>query len=321
MTPRENLKAFFKGNDYEWIPSSADIKLFNPRELHDHVARGMVMDGFPFNRNEESGGKGWFDVDWNFEAEVGGSMSIGRMMDDLSDWRDVLVWPNLDEIDWEGIAARNKEYLTTDKMIQTTIFCGYFERLISFVEFEEAAIALLDPDYEDDVKELFDKLTDLYIDYLGRMNKYFNIEMVEFHDDWGNQRACMFSKDTHAEMIIPYIKRIVDFCHENDIIYLQHSCGWVEALFDNFIDAGIDTWMGQEIPGLKWTLVQRYADKFIFQVGLQPDDKLTLEETNKFIDGIFEQYKPYKVWFRGTRGCRPDQFKLINERLVKIPRA
>jgi len=297
MTPRENFFAFFKGNDYEWIPCNEDVLVFNPIELHDNKARGMVRQQAPFDREHESGGLGWFGVDWEYVNQVGGSMSKGRMMDDLSEWKDKIVFPNLDECDWEGIAKRNADYLNTDKIKQTTLFCGYFERLISFVEFSDAALALIDPDQEDVVKELFDKLTDLYIDYIGRMKKYFGIEFVELHDDWGNQRAEMFSIDTHKDMIFPYIKRVIDFCHENGIIYLQHSCGNITNLFPNFLEAGVDTWMGQEM-GIKWPLVQQYGVKFIFQVGVVPAKGASQEDTAKFVKDLLEQYRPYKVWYR-----------------------
>ena len=298
MTPRDNFFAFMKGEDYEWTPCNEDVLVINPIELHDHKARGMVRQQAPFDREHESGGLGWFGVNWQYVNQVGGSMSIGRMMDDISEWKDKIVFPNLDDYDWEGIAKKNADYLKTDKIIQTTVFCGFFERLISFVEFEDAALALIDPDQEDTVNELFDKLTDLYIDYIGRMKKYFGVEFVELHDDWGNQRAEMFSINTHKEMIFPYIKRIVDYCHENGIIYLQHSCGNIANLFPNFLEAGIDTWMGQEIEGLKWSLVQKYGDKFIFQVGLVPEKGADEETTKKYMDELLAQYKPYKVWFR-----------------------
>jgi len=314
MTPRENFVAFFKGENYEWTPCDEDLCVFHPEELHDYKARGMVRQQGKYDP-ANFGGKGWFDVDWVYDPVIRGSMEKGRLLNDLEADKDKLVWPNLDDCDWEAIAKKNAEYLNTDKMIKTTIFCGFFERLISFVEFSDAALALIDPDQEDVVNEIFTKLTDLYIDYIGRMKKYFNVGFVELHDDWGNQRAAMFSSDTLHDMVIPYIKKIVDYCHSEGIIYLQHSCGNITSLFPNFIEAGIDTWMGQEM-GIKWPLVQEYGDKFIFQVGLVPGMETSMADTEKYVQDMLAQYKPYKVWFRfSPRDVRPEQAKYMVEAL------
>lgn len=321
MTPRDNFFAFFKGEDYEWVPLNSDICMFNPEEFHDCKARGMVNQQAPFDRDTQAGGLGWFGVDWEYVPQVTGSMSKGRMFQDLEEWEEKLVWPNLDEYDWEGVKAKNADYLNTDKIIYTTVFCGFFERLISFVEFEDAALALIDPDQEETVHKLFARLTDLYIDYIGRMHKYYNVELVEFHDDWGNQRAEMFSGSTLKEMIIPYVKKIVDFCHENGIFFLQHSCGKIENVFENIIESGADTWCGQEIEDMKYRLVQKYADRFIFQVGLTPNDKMTIEETEKYTRDTLEMYRPYKVWFRYTpRVLRKEQCEVIDKILREYKR-
>jgi len=317
MTPRENYLAFFHGEGYEWAPMAGDVLTFRPEELHDNVARGFVNQQEPFPA-EKFGGKGWFDVEWEYETSVRGSISKGRILNDISEWREKLVWPDLDAIDWDNIAKKNADYLNTDKIIQTTVFTGFFERLISLLDFSDAAMALIDPDCEEDVKALFDKLADLYIDYMQRMNKYFNVEFFELHDDWGNQRAAMMSLDTHTEMILPYIKRVVDACHELGVVFFMHSCGNVTSLFPNFIKAGIDTWSGQEM-GIKWPLVQQYGKEFIFGITVQPPKGATDDEVRNYVKQLFDQYKDYKVHFRAFPTVMPkEHFEIINEMLINL---
>ena len=317
MTPRENYLAFFRDEPYEWIPMAGDVKTFRPEELHDNVARGFVNQQEPFPP-EKFGGKGWFNVEWKYEYEVRGAIGVGRVLDDVSEWREKLVWPDLDASDWAWIAKKNADYLKTDQIIQTTIFTGFFERLISLMDFTDAAMALVDPDVEDDVKELFDKLADLYIDYAERNKRWFNVEFLELHDDWGNQRSAMMSLDTHTNMILPYVKKVVDACHDMGMIFFMHSCGNVTELFPNFIEAGIDTWSGQEM-GIKWPLVQKYGDRFKFAITLMPPKNATADEVREYVQKQFDQYKDYKVHFRAFASVMPkEHFEIINEMLKSL---
>ncbi|MBQ3930872.1 MAG: hypothetical protein II725_01170, partial [Firmicutes bacterium] len=152
----------------------------------------------------------------------------------------------------------------------------------------------------------------------ARMKKYFNVEFLELHDDWGNQRAAMMSLDTHTNMILPYIKKVVDACHDMGMIFFMHSCGNVTELFPNFIKAGIDTWSGQEM-GIKWPLVQKYGDKFKFAITVQPPKGATNDEVRAFAQAIFDQYKGYKVHYRAFASMMPkEHFDIINEMIKAL---
>ena len=297
MTPRENFMAYFNGKQYDWIPSSFDLQRFSPAEIGDNKARGLVHQQNPISR-DEFGGKGLFNVEWKFVPEANGSIDIGRTFDDISQWREKVYFTPLDSFDWEGVAERNKELLSTDKVIMATIFSGFFERLISFTSFEDAALYMIDEDSKDDVKALFDALADYYVEYIRYMKKYFNIELLEFHDDWGSQTSLLMSKDTHREMIMPYIKKVVNACHEMNILYMQHSCGFVEDLIPQLIECGADTWVGQNCCDKK-KLVKLYGDKMHFGVMINPSpiperpgDQI-VEEVKNFI----EEYEGMGVWF------------------------
>lgn len=323
MTRRDNFFAFFKGEEYDHVPTlGEDVLVFQPRELHDYVARGFVFDGFPFDRNNESGGKGWFGVEWEFEPSAGGSIDKGRTFDDIEEWQDKVVFPNLDDYDWEGIAARNAEYLKTDKIICATVFNGFFERIIAFMDFQDAAMALamaaVDPDAEEALKGLFDKLSNLYCDYIERMHKYFNVEMIELHDDWGTQKSSMMSLDAHHEFIFPYVKRVVDKCHELGMLYMQHSCGNITDVFPDMIEAGTDTWFGQETAGIKENMVKTYAGKIICGVSIEPTDVSSNEAVIEYTQKILDTYKDYKVWYRvPKKGVSPEQTQIICDMIAK----
>ena len=295
MTPKEHFIHFLKREPYQWTPNSLDQIYFHPAMIPDYVARAMVAEHKPYAG--EWGGKDMFGVDWVYVPSVGGSMETAPLFDDISRWEELVVWPDLDQYDWAGCAKENADYLNSDKLIHSTIFTGYFERLISFVGFENASIALIDEEEQEIVHKLFDRLTELYIDFIRRLRQWFHVDLVELHDDWGNQRSLMFSEDTHREMILPYVKRVVDAAHEMGVLIEQHSCGKIEALQPHIIESGVDTWRGQNsVVDKKW-LVDTYGDRFRFGVDVQLDPDATAEQGLAAISQMMEAYHGKDVWF------------------------
>ena len=299
MTPKENLHAFFEGKNYEWKPVGTDKKSFQPEEICEYVARAFVKQQEPFDNAAKGGGIGWFGIEWKYEPGAGGSISLAPILDEVSEWKEKMVFPNLDEIDWEGIAKKNADYLNTDLGIEFTVFTGYFERLISLLSFEEAAMELIMEDYEDDIHELFTALTDFYIDFAQRFRKYFNADWCIIHDDWGTQRSAMFSPEVHKKMIVPHLTRFVTECHKVGLLVEMHSCGFIEDLIPNLISTGIDSWAGQGICD-KRKLINLYGDQFKFEVITNPDPKKPLkskEEAIEFADNIFDEFKDKDIMF------------------------
>lgn len=294
MTPRENFTHFLKREPFEWTPTSEDLLQFRPEEICENIARGMVVQQNPCSC--EFGGKDLFGLDWVFEKLVGGSIETGHPFDDIEDWQDYITLPDLDKIDWEGCAKRNAEYLNTDKMIFTTIFTGFFERLISFVGFENAAMALVDEDQQEVVADLFDKLADLYIDMIARLKKYFSVGIVEIHDDWGTQKSTMFSVSTHEDYLVPVFRKVVDAAHKMGVFVELHSCGMVETLMPGIISSGVDTWRGQDINDKK-KLVDTYGDRFNYAVNFRPETVMTDEELKREFEAVLDTYQGKHVWF------------------------
>ncbi|MBO4861785.1 MAG: hypothetical protein J5535_02665, partial [Firmicutes bacterium] len=292
MTPKENLHAFFEGGNWEWKPVGTDKKGFQPKEICEYVARAFVKEQEPFD-NTKGGGLGWFNIEWEYEPGAGGSISIKPILDEVSEWKEKMVFPNLDEIDWEDIAKRHADYLNTDLAIEFTVFTGYFERLISLLSFEEAAMELIMEDYEEDIQELFTALTDFYIDFAQRFRKYFNADWCIIHDDWGTQRSAFFSPLVHKKMIVPHLTRFVSECHKVGLLVEMHSCGFIEELIPNLISTGIDSWAGQGIVD-KRKLINEFGDQFKFEVITNPAKPFTedqIEEAEKFAHDLFDEFK------------------------------
>lgn len=238
ISAAENMKRFLDGRGPLWMPYS-ECRIFGPAIIPDNVARGKVFEAEP---SVPTGGVDMFGVEWVYDPVVRGSMvrPDSPVLEDVNDWKERIPFPDVDSWDWEGTARRNAEYLNVDVPINITQFSGFFERLISFMDFEGAALALVDEDQHDALKELFSALTEVYIQIIDKCVEHFGMSWYVFHDDWGSQRAPFFSREHWVEFIGPYIKRLADHCHSRGVIFELHSCGRSEMLMDVISSVGID---------------------------------------------------------------------------------
>lgn len=270
ITARENFLRFARREKPMFMPFDTDEVMTSPAIFPDAVARAFCVDnvGLP---PEGPGGKDMFGVEWVYVEQVGGSMVKpgAPTLTDVEDWESVIHFPNLDDWDWEGSAKANANLYGREYATDVWIMNGLFERLISWMDFEAAAMALIDEDCADSLHALLDRLTCLYEDMIARIKKYYNPDIIYFHDDWGSQRSPFFSLDTCREMIVPYLKRVVDAAHKNGILFNFHSCGCIGKLVPAMIEAGVDVWGGQPMNDYK-AIYDQYGTQIALEVTITP---------------------------------------------------
>lgn len=268
---------------------------FSPKVNPDAVARAFVVDATVIHgETNTSAGKDMFGVEWQFESNIGGSMVFpgNPMIKDANELKSKIVWPDVDSWEWEEASAVNKDMLSGDQCVYLMFMNGYFERLISLMDFNGAIVAMIDEDQQEAVKAFFDKLTDLYINIFEHYFKYFpQIDVVNFHDDWGAQKDTFFSPVTAEEMIVPYMKRVVDFIHSKDRFVDLHSCGNNIKQVPNYIKAGFDSWTPQAMNDSR-KIYEMYGDQII--IGVLPDvfdgDTVSEEEQREFAKAYASEY-------------------------------
>ena len=299
-----------------WEISGIESQIFTPRLIPDNVARALVFEAKPFDALKDGGGKDMFGIDWEYIPVAGGSMvRPGKpFMDDMNDWEDKIVWPDVDSWDWEGSAKENKDYVSTGKNIQVWFQTGWFERIISFMEFEGAIMALFDEDQQDAIHAFFDKLSDLYINIIDHFVKYFpQVTSFYMHDDWGSQKETFFSPALVEEMIVPHMKKVTDHIHKIGRCAELHSCGQIMKQVPNMIKAGWDTWSGQVMNDTQ-AIYEQYGDKIV--IGVIPeqfDPETTSEEEQRrlareFAEKFCDPQKPSVVNLYGT-ACLTDAYR------------
>lgn len=274
ITPMDNFLSVFVGKNPVWMPMTTDSKNFTPRLDVDNVARGFVFDGEESIPPEKYGGADMFGTQWVYVPVAGGSMVKpgAPRLDDANHWKQVITMPDVSSWDWENSARRNAKYLNNNLLNAITFLNGFmYERLISFMDFEGAAIAIIDDEQKDAVKELCGTMLDqVYIPYLEHVAKYFpQVKMITLHDDWGSQRAPFFSIATAREMFVPFMKRFAQKCKELGFVFQLHSCGKNEMVVPAYMEGGVQMWNGMYINDKK-ALFDQYGQDFVF--GVDPPD-------------------------------------------------
>ena len=256
ISSRENVLRLYEGKTPMWIPFTGEMQGFMPDCDPENVARGSKTGGID----------GW-GVEWVFEG-MGAMVRPGRpKVPDITRWEDYVTPPDPDAWDWAGCRERMGSQLDPDRALWVTMGSCLFERLIAVLDFENAAMALVDDEEKEATHRFFRAVTDSRRKYYTQVKRWFDPYVVNFNDDWGSQRAEFFSVATAKEMLVPYVKEVGDLVHSLGMRFDLHCCGFVEHFVPLFIEEGFDSWGGQPLND-KAKLKRMYGDKMVFTHGM-----------------------------------------------------
>ena len=270
VTVKEAVNAAYR-REPVWMTFARDAKMMTPSVNPDNIARGFAFEAEKVEPIVGEGVPDMFGIEWEFVPAVGGAMvRPGKpFAEDANELLEKLVWPNPDEWDWETSGKLNNDtFLKAENYNSIGFLNGWFERLISMLDFEGALMALYDDDQKDAVNEFFTRLTDLYINIFGHyIDTYPNVDGFSVHDDWGSMRAPFFSPELCSEMIVPHMRRFTDYIHSRGKNCELHSCGLNIKQVPNMIAAGWDSWFPQDINDSQ-EIFELYGDKIL--IGVDP---------------------------------------------------
>jgi len=296
ISPRENLQLLFSGRTPWWIPqtgmSYSEVNNFRPRIFPDNVATRLVMDGEGLMEYTSTVQEGWFRLNWVFVPVAGGAtvMPGDPLIEDMNDWESLVHWPDLDALDWEAMGRANAAYLDTPQANELCLLDGFWERLISLMDVSGAAVALIDEDQKDAVHAFFDRYADFMIECIRRVKAVCPLDGVLIHDDWGTQNAPFFSLETAREMLLPYLKRVVDYVHSQGMFYEQHSCGNCTALVPAYLEAGVDLWSPQPMNDFDAILAQCRGTRLHIGMGCPVEEDVPEDQARQAARDWFAKY-------------------------------
>lgn len=249
MTPRENALIAYRHGTPAWIPCFyTDIGLY---QANAHIERYC---------GSETGLDG-FGVSWTYVPEAAACMvtpGVKPVLEDIADWKDVVKFPDLESVDWEAQAEidlrtnwgafvagaglipceNGGTVIDGDKLRLCMVINGPFERLHALMGMENALMALLeDPE---SCYDFFGAMADYKIAYYKKIAQYYPVDVINAHDDYGTNDRMFLSPELWRKLLKPHLKRIVDAVHEMGLIYQHHSCGYIEPIFEDLVEIGVD---------------------------------------------------------------------------------
>lgn len=254
MTRREELLQVYKHKNIGYVPCFfTDFDFSKPAEI---------------NGRPEQGGFDWFGVEWEFAPAVLAPMVKPgtKRLTDVTKWKEELVFPDLSQYDWEKLAAEStKDWDRENKISFMMLINGIFERTHALMGFEDALCAM----YEEPeaYHELVDAITDYKIEVIRIIGKYYKPDVLSFHDDFGSNDRLMMSVDLWREFFKEPLKRVIDETHAQGIIYEHHSCGYIEPIFDELVELGIDAIDPLQVTNPIRKLKDKYQDRVTFVGG------------------------------------------------------
>ena len=297
---RENVNAHYFSKE-PWFVSQSFVHSSSPR-----IPEYDAMLSRPFGQDMVD----CFGVPWKWVPSAGGSITPGGnpLFEDANEWKDHIQMPDISKWDWESAAANGK-IDTRLSGVFTFINGFWFERLVSFMDFENAAMALVDPDQTDAVKEIFSATTQLAIDLVDKICEYFPAtDGFTVHDDWGAQRAPFFSDEVATEIFLPFMKELCDHVHAKGRYITIHSCGALTERAHTFVEAGLDGWQMMAINDLPW-LYENFGDKLVLEAWPEQfdvkDDAAAVQAARNFVDNYCKPGKPSMLGYTSGEalGC------------------
>ena len=311
ISPADNLLAYYFGGRYEWIPDMSSDQI----DLTPFCNRDAEAQGY-------DGGYDAFGVKWvpsSSTKELPAFVEEGLVtLEDVADWQD-LEWPDVDSWEWSRDAdIYNETYEDDDRLRRGIIYSGYFERLISLMGFEGAAVSLLeDPE---SVSDLFKKLTELNIQILDHYMDDFGCRSIMMHDDWSAKRSPFFSLEVASELLAPNLKDLVDYAHSRGAAFTLHSCGNGVALVPAMKMAGPEAWQMQEDCIDMDAAYEACGDDIIIEQYPVVPDGLQGDELEAYIRGMMERFCVKHKGFIEFADYDPERWPTTRRLVYKIGR-
>lgn len=296
ITPRENILRICRREMPLWLPNlETDANVIQPEIMADAYAR-------------VHGGTDWFGIEWQMEKGSRAAMVKPgtRRLSDVTEWENELQFPDLSKIDWAADYEKNYAGVCSpDKATMFVIVNGCLERLADMTSFADTFCYLLEE--PEAVEGLFARLTDFHIELMRIARDYYKADIITFHDDMGTQISSFMSPATFRELMVPHYQRMNRAAHEMGLYVNFHSCGCVQGLIPDYVNAGFDFWEGQDNCNDKQALMDAYGDKMGQVTMFFPKPDLTDEEYRQLIlDRVHNMGKTghYIVWFGDTKPGR-----------------
>ena len=114
-----------------------------------------------------------------------------------------------------------------------------------------------------ELRKLVEMVHDFYIREITLWCKS-NVDAVFLMDDWGSNNSLLISPEMWREMFKPLYRDYCDLIHSNDKFVFFHTDGFIEPIFGDFIELGVDAINSQLFTMNIERLGEKYGGKITF---------------------------------------------------------
>jgi len=206
------------------------------------------------------------------------------------------IFSDIDNIDryimpYEILEGFNKDFInrqcdTSDKFMLANTHIRPFERAQFMRGTEELFMDLATE--EPKIKKLLSKLHHFYMKELEIVTRT-DIDGFSFMDDWGTQISLLISPVIWREWFKPMYKDYCDLAHSRNKYVFFHSDGFIEQIYPDLIEIGIDAINSQLFCMDIEKLVNLYGDKICFWGEIDRQYTLpfgTVDDVKKAVDRV-----------------------------------
>lgn len=196
---------------------------------------------------------------------------VDFMVKEREDWEEhikPLLTPTPDRINFEAYRKAKKEAADAGRFF---VWSGVnvFECIHPVCGHENMLIGMaLDPDWVRDMAQTYASLTIELQKILFEQEGY--PDGIWFYEDMGYKGSPFMSPQMYREIIKPSHIETIGYAKEHKLPVIMHSCGYIEPLLPDMIDAGIDCLQVIEVKaGMDLIKLHRlYGDKIAFMGGI-----------------------------------------------------
>ena len=213
--------------DAEWVPVSSDVfQTVIPSALRERPVGDETQD--------------WFGCSWVWEPRnLGWAPDLHKpyLLDDIRNWREKVVFPDVEAIDWKAAAEKDLADIDREnRIVRIMVEAGPFERTHHLLGFEETFIAMATEPEE--YFALISAITDYKVKLLGLLADAYKPEVFFLHDDLGSSQGPLMSLEMYRELVKPSHMRLGAVCKEHGVIYMHHSCGCNQLFLEDLYECG-----------------------------------------------------------------------------------
>ena len=310
ITKRENLMLALNHQKPMWMPS-----LYGDSQI---VTCKTSRDMAP---TKQAAGFDWFGTRYEYSATVDCNMPVGGVLNDITEWRDKVKWPDMDALDWSHDAD---DFVRDENLAcYARLSNGIFERIHAFEGFEQALLDMMvEPD---ECRDFFLRLADYKIELFNHYADCFPLDFVVAADDYGTARAPFFSTAMYEDLLLEPTRRYVEAVHARGIKFYSHCCGVVSPFMPYFVDMGVDgVEIQQELNDLP-AIMKEFGDRLVIEV--RPDMKIISAENSteedlirvahEVVDTFGAHNNPGSGGVTAGWGGEDPKMKFVNEEIVR----